>query len=245
MQLIIIMLVILLTNRVAYSTEIKIVTEHYPPFQIVENGQVVGGLAVDIVNDLLSKVNLETNIVAYPWPRAYKMALEEKNVLIFSITRTEERESKFKWVGSIIGVNDYLWRLKSNESVNVRSLDEAKKYTMAVPKDDQQHHFIRKNGFSNVYVTSNFDSALKMLYANHVDLVMGPESSIYYRLKELSLDYSALEKAYDLGQKWGELSIAFSVNTSDEVVKKFQDVFQEMKNDGTCDKLILKWVPNT
>lgn len=242
MKLNIILAIVFLTITSANSTEIKVITEHYPPLQIVENGKPITGLAIDIMKELLRKTEIQTNIQTYPWARAYKMALSEENILIFSLTRTKERESQFKWVGEIIGVSDYLWGLKENTNIKINSLEETKKYTIAVPKDGMQHHFLNQYDFSNLYITTSMDSAFKMLYSKRVDLIMDSKISTYHRLKKLNLDPMKLEKKYEMGQQWGDLSIAFSLKTSDKLVKKFQNAFKEMKNDGTYEKIILKWV---
>jgi len=92
MKLNIILAIVFLTITSANSTEIKVITEHYPPLQIVENGKPIRGLAIDIMKELLRKTEIQTNIQTYPWARAYKMALSEENILIFSLTRTKERE---------------------------------------------------------------------------------------------------------------------------------------------------------
>ena len=244
MKLNLILVIVFLTITSANSTEIKVVTEHYPPLQIVDNGKPLTGLAIDIMKELLRKTETQTNIYTYPWARAYKMALSEENVLIFSLTRTKEREFQFKWVGEIIGVSDYLWGLKDNKKIKINSLEETQKYTIAVPKDGMQHHFLNQYDFSNLYITTSMESAFKMLYSKRVDLIMDSKISTYHRLKKLNLDPMKLEKKYEMGQQWGDLSIAFSIKTSDELVKKFQNAFKTMKNDGTYEQIIQKWAPN-
>ena len=83
----------------ANSEEIKVVTEHFPPYQIAEEGKPVRGVNVEFIKALLNEVNVDTDINVYPWARAYSMALTYPNVLIFSISRVPEREHLFHWIG--------------------------------------------------------------------------------------------------------------------------------------------------
>lgn len=221
------------------ASEITVVTEHFPPFQIADGDRIIGGFSTEIVNALLKEAGVKTEILGFPWARAYRMALTGENVLIFSITRNEERENLFNWVGSIIALEDNLWSLSDN--LMIKSLEDAKQYKIAVPQDDNQHQFLVKNGFTNMYLVPELDTALKMLYAGRVDLVMGNDISIPYRLETLNLESSKLKKTYKIGQQWGDLSIAFSKNTSEKLVHKFQMALEEIKNNGTFDEILNRW----
>ncbi len=74
------------------------------------------------------------------------MALQDKNILIFTITRSKDREPLFKWVGKFYHTVDYLWALNERKDISIRSLGDAKRYLIAVPKDDFQHQYIKKTG---------------------------------------------------------------------------------------------------
>ena len=244
MRLIIVLLSLFFSVGVGNGTEINIVTEHFPPYQIVENNKIQGGFSVEVVKELLDETGIEAPIIAYPWARAYRMSLNGENVLIFSMIRNEEREKHFKWVGSLIGTKDYyFWSLKNSKDIKINSLEEAKRYSIGVPRDNYQHQFLKNNGFTNLSITDDFDTALKMLYAQRIQAVMGSEISIAYRMRKLNLDYSMLKKHYKIGQSWGDLSIAFSKNTPDELVTKFQLALMKIKNNGTYDRILKSWIP--
>ncbi len=64
---------------------IQILTENLPPLNYKENGILVGP-SVEIVKKIQKRVGSQAQIQVYPWARAYKMALEEKNVILFGTT---------------------------------------------------------------------------------------------------------------------------------------------------------------
>ena len=142
----------------------------------------------------------------------------------------------------IIALEDYFWSL--NDDVIIRSLEDAKKYRIAVPRDDNQHQFLVNNGFTKMYLVNDIETALKMLYAGRTDLVMGNEISTLYRLEALNFESSRLKRTYKIGQQWGDLSIAFSKNTSEELVHQFQIALEKIKSNGTFDKILNRWVPD-
>jgi polar amino acid transport system substrate-binding protein len=77
---------------------LKVVTEINPPNQYMADGKLTGPL-VEIVQTVLEVAQIKATIEVLPWARAVRVAQEEQNVLIFSLGRTAERESHFKWVG--------------------------------------------------------------------------------------------------------------------------------------------------
>ena len=77
--------------------KLNFVTESYPPYNFKSQG-MLKGIAVDLLLAATQKsaFSLSLNdIRLLPWPRAYKMAEEGPNIVLFSTTRTEQRETKF------------------------------------------------------------------------------------------------------------------------------------------------------
>ena len=96
-QVVIIGAFCLLFFRIGLADELLILTENLPPLNYVENGVLVGP-AVEIVQEIQRRIGSDENIQVYPWARAYQTALEEKNIILFCMTRTNEREDRFIWL---------------------------------------------------------------------------------------------------------------------------------------------------
>ena len=88
-------LLIYLIAFFAQSQSILVVTEDAPPLQIYKNGELTGGMAVKLVQAIFKQAKLTSDIQVYPWPRAYHMALTQKDTLIFSIAKSPERKDDF------------------------------------------------------------------------------------------------------------------------------------------------------
>ena len=65
-----------------------VVTEHFPPYQVKE-GDKLDGVAVEIVNALLKRESIDTQHLILPWSRAYHIATQQKNVMIYSMLCTQ------------------------------------------------------------------------------------------------------------------------------------------------------------
>jgi hypothetical protein len=74
--------VFLFSVQPLFSAELTILTENLPPLNYLEENILVGP-SVDIVKEIQRRVGSFEQITVYPWVRAYKMALEEENVVLF------------------------------------------------------------------------------------------------------------------------------------------------------------------
>ncbi|MBF0289991.1 MAG: transporter substrate-binding domain-containing protein [SAR324 cluster bacterium] len=227
------------------AEEILIVTENFPPFQIAEkqsNGKV-GGVSTEIVQAILKEVGMEATIKVYPWARAYKTAQKKKNVLIYSIGRNEERENLFKWVGTITNLKNYFYRLGSRGGIKVTSLEGAKQYITAVPRNDFRHLFLEGQGFGqkSLHIVTKTDQTVKMLFKEKVDLLIEDELAMPYQLKRLKFDPAHVAKAHFIPEASVDLYMAFSKQTSDNLVNKFKAALEKIKKEGTYDKIREKW----
>jgi ABC-type amino acid transport substrate-binding protein len=57
----------------------------------------------------------------------------------------------------------------------------------------------------------------------------------------LGLNASDFEKAYFLDGVPAKLNLAFSQHTNDSIVEKYKKALNEIKKDGTFDRVLRKW----
>ena len=223
----------------ASTVKIEVVTEKYPPFQWEEDGKIVGPSA-QIVEAIIKKVAIEYSLDIYPWARAYKIAQNRKNVLIYSITRSEKREKLFKWVGALSSHKVYLWKLKSNKDINIKTLDDARKFFIAGVRKDAKTQYLLNNGFKNIAIVHSTDIAINLLHSNKVSLLIENED-LPLQVEKLGYDFNEMEKVYYLKGFSQDLYVAFSLMTDDALVEKFKKALEELKSNGEFDKIINKY----
>ena len=95
------MITLLLVSPVRAENSVRIFTEDFAPFGYIEHGHLTG-VGPDIVT-AMSKALTDNGaqIEVLPWKRAYANVLNEKNTALFSMTRIQEREDLFRWVGPL------------------------------------------------------------------------------------------------------------------------------------------------
>lgn len=237
---------VLLGSQTAYASAITVVTEELPPYNMTVDGKLTG-MGTEVVQAVLDELGEPAHIQSMPWARAYDIALNTENVLIYSIARTPKREDRFKWVGTIAPTRWYLFSLPGTQ-FNLKNLDDARQYQIATVKQDLGEQYLIDQGFAigrNLQSSNKYEHNYQKLKAGRVDLWISNELNAHYLVRQtsdnpnetavpqLSLD--------DIGGANG-LCMAFSRSTSDEVVERFRQALARVQADGRYDAIAARWL---
>lgn len=231
------------------SQEISVVTEEWGPYNFTENNRITG-YSTEVVEAVLQKANLTYIIKMYPWARAYKMALEEPNTLIYTMGRNDEREYLFKWVGPIAPRQLSLFKLKTRSDVIIRTLEDAKKYKIGVVLKDSSTQFLESKGFKcpkNLEVVTNYELNQRKLLAERVDLITGNEIALAFQLKQKNISFGNKKLSFEKLEKilllidenyW----MGFSLKTSDKVVEQTQTALDTLRKESKLEEIQIKYL---
>lgn len=235
-------LLVLTALHTAYTDEITVVTENWEPYNFEKNGEVAG-ISTEIVKACLNKANISiknNRIQLYPWVRAYQKALDEKNVLIYTILKTPEREKKFKWIGPIIPSERFHLYKRRGQDLSLRSLEDAKEFQIGCLRGSVHVDFLLKRGFPECSIQTVPDQRqnLLKLLGGRVDFIIDTDSSLTIRTKQMGLPIEKFEKSLFIFEN--DYYMAFSEKTSDELVNKVRATFETMKQQGMIETIIGK-----
>lgn len=208
-------------------------TEDWEPFHYIGENNKVEGYVIDLVDMILKDIdNSQTkdDIELLPWARGYKLAQIKKNTIIFSTTRTKEREKLFKWVGPIFN-NRMLLVAKKSNNIKLSSDEEIKQYKVGTVKDDVGNILLGNRGITPEYIHQSGTSqeSVRLLNKNRVDLIATTWISFVNICKVLEIDYNQFEKVYTISDL--SLYFAFNNDTEDWVVQKFENSFYRVKTE--------------
>jgi polar amino acid transport system substrate-binding protein len=236
--LILIMAVVTFAVHPAGSAELTILTENLPPLNYVKDGVLMGS-SVEIVKEIQRRIGSNEPIQVFPWARAYRLSLEEKNVVLFGMTYTKERHDKFKWVGPLAKKRDILVA-KKGSGIKIKTLEDAKKVQrIGTLRDDTREILLKHHGFTNLYSVSDEQKNAKKLILGRIDLWAYKIPGVKKVCELAGVDFNEFEEVFHLREI--NLMIAFSKKTPDAIVKKWQDAFAEMLADGTLESIQRKW----
>lgn len=225
----------LLISAGLHAQTFQLKTESYPPFNFADSNEKVTGISSEIIEALFKRAGVKYDLELLPWQRAYRLALEENDHAVFSTTQTTERQALFKWVGPIVD-NNWVFLKRANSNIVLKNLEDAKKYRVGGYSGDATAIYLESKGFKIDYVPKDYLNARK-LDRGRIDLwatgqLLGP-----YYAKENGV--ANLEEALIFNETI--MSVAFNIETDEEVIRTLNLELEAMRNDGALEAIKNKY----
>lgn len=221
---------------------LDLMTETWVPYQFKDGGQL-RGVSVDLLELMLNRVGstqTRDDMDLLPWARAYGAVQAEKNAVLFSTTRTPERDALFKWVGPIFTNDTYLIG-KRARGFHVTSKDDLRRYVFGVVIGDASALFAKRLGIPPAHMVMNTGAInnVHMLSRDRIDFVVTGWAAFLNDAKAAHVDPSLYEEVYLADRS--DVSFAFNAQTPDWVIEKLQAALDALKADGTYDKVFARY----
>jgi len=240
------LILLLIANNNVFASEIdnfQFMTEEFPPYNYQENNQPKGS-SVETFKLLLIKLKAKKNISTltfWPWARSYTSLQSKPNHLLFAVTKTKNRENLFKWVGPISKSSNVLIGKKYLQ-IKTNPISHLSNYRYCVVREDAGGQLLKEKfqiPTNMIYEASDPATCIHLLKNNRADLFAYDENVTQW------LMIKNHENPKDFNSKMiiseSEHYIAFSKETSDELIKKFQDALNAVKKDPEYRKIKQKY----
>lgn len=211
----------------------------YAPFEFKDSDQVYKGLDVDIINEVIKRSGWNVN-QSFPGFDAAVNAVQSgsADALMAGTTITEARKKVFTFSDPYFDTKIVVATTKSN---TISSYEDLKGKTVGVKNGTAAQAFLEENKDKYGFSIKTFDTGDLMynsLSTGAVDAVMDDEAVIQYAIQQdqdLSIDIA--------GEAIG--SFGFSVKKGSQyeyLVEDFNKALAAMKEDGTYDQIMAKWL---
>jgi len=230
------MLLIVISHFSVANTDLKLYTEDYPPLNYFEGGKLIGP-AIDIVQAIQDDLQSHHVIEALPWKRAILTTLKNKNSAIFSLARSQNRETLFNWVGLIAIKNYALYSLKKNNIV-INSLDDIADFTVGVQEGSVSQEYLQAQGKITMYSVIKPLQSLEMLMTNRIAFWYTDSGSIANLAKKMRVPISLFAKSKIITE--AKLYIAFNKNTAKETVMLWQKTYRKLHETKVIKSIFIK-----
>ncbi|WP_457934675.1 amino acid ABC transporter substrate-binding protein [Pseudoalteromonas sp. SCSIO 43210] len=214
------------------ATEITIVTEVFPDFQYINEDNKLIGRSVDKVHKALEGSGINYTMFAYSWAISYNATLRDKNTCIFSIVRLPNRDNKFTWIGELESFDSAIYGLKSR-GIKLNTLNDAKKYKIAVLRDNFSHHYLLERGFSeskHLLLIDSLDKIDKLISTRDdiLDFVVLSKKQFDYRI-QAEPRLKLLEPVLSLNTTQSPLYFACNINMDPALVTQLKAAFKNIR----------------
>lgn len=231
--------------QVLMAIELKALTQNLPPFSYIAGGKVVG-----FSNELLDLIanesaNTITSRELLPWVRAYSMVQERENTILYTMTRTLEREALFRWVGPICKRRIYLYKLRDRKDIVLKTFDDVRKYKIGVLRESASAKDLIMKGLqvgSDLDLALDDEANMKKFRAHRFDLLVSMDFAAMYNAPRAGLATDELEAAFLLDDSL-DYWFGLSLKTNPIIAKQLNGALEKIKKDGRYATLIKKYLP--
>ena len=112
------------------SDPIRLLTEDYPPFNMMGPGGQITGISTEIVREMFHRAGIAYTMELQPWSKAFNNTIMNENTCVFSTTRTASRESQFKWVGPLLENTWALYAGPASPKKKLQSIEQVRPYSI-------------------------------------------------------------------------------------------------------------------
>ncbi|MGN5583532.1 ABC transporter substrate-binding protein [Stutzerimonas sp. Brlt_13] len=175
-----------------------------------------------------------TLTLRFPWSRLQQLAEKTPGFAVFSLSRTPEREPKYKWVGPLSEIQIVLLK-RPDSPIQISSLEEARQYRIGSKDGSVGSQYLISRG---IEVQSSLIDTPAKLKAGQFDLWATTNPSGEYEAKQAGV--GPLAVALTLSRV--DLYLAMNKETPDEVVEKLQRTLDQMKQEGLLQQAARRYV---
>ena len=216
----------------------RVVTENLPPFNFMQDGKVIG-ISAEVVRHIFHEAGYSMeqgdiqkgDIQMCPWARAYYDVQHSPNTVLFSMARTENRESLFQWVGPISNVTIGVIA-KKQRKIKIATAADFTKYRIGSVRDGAPEQLLIKAGVDveSLQRLAFPEMNIKKLQADRIDMFPFNLQTSQYLMLNLGMNPDDYEIVFTLKKK--DLYIALHKDTDSTLVASLQAALDRMKQPG-------------
>ena len=222
----------------AQGYELRVLTENYPPLTYMKEG-AIKGYGADVVSAIQKLLGTEFPIELHMWEKAYELALNEPNILLFTMEKTAEREKLFQFVGPL-GANTAWFYVPAGSKIEIKDLDAARKLNaIATTTNWFTEQELIKLGFENLKSMADPIETIHMVLKGKVDASVYTDLTLPQLAKEAGVAPNELKPALELMRS--EYFLAFSAKTDPEIVKAWSEAFNKLQESGELKSIKANW----
>lgn len=206
---------------------ISIYSEIWPPFQIRDRNGILTGPATDQVKAVLDEADLEYDIQPMRWARALNLIKLKPNALVYSISRTPEREKQFYWIARLGRVHTKLLSLSENNDI-ISHPRELKNYVIALKRSEASLDYFLELGLipeKNIIFVNDTEQALRLLSRGRIDFYPISASGLKPSLESTGYHSSKFKYVYYFEELSFDFYIAANKESNPKFIKYLRQVF--------------------
>ena len=126
--------------------------------------------------------------------------------------------------------NVFLFFVKNDSKINIKTLNDSKKYIIGCLFKSNNNEFLINNNFPNIEESNNKLENAKKLMKGRIEIWYTDSSMMKNSLEQLKIPKTSVKEIFLVQNN--ESYFGFNINTSDEIINNWQKILDKMYEDG-------------
>lgn len=231
------LLIMLTCLNLANAKSLKVGTNaSFPPFEFVDKNSQIIGFDMDLLDAISKKIGFEYEIINMGFDGLIPALKSGKiDMVAAGMSATEQRRKAADFTNSYYSTENVFLKRVNDESI--KSKEDIKGKIVSTQLGTVQEIAMRELKDIKVSTMKDPFNVIMALKNGKVDVAVFDSSVAYGYLKE-NPDLVAFHTEPDGSDGF---SFAFNKGKQDELINKFNNAIEELKADGTYDKILVKY----
>lgn len=223
--------------------EIVVGCDIYPPYSYEDANGKQAGIDMDMATEAFSRMGYKVTFRYIDW-EAKKELVENGTIdCIWSSFSMNGRENIYNWSGPYMYSHQVVAVRRDSDINSLADLEGRRVAVQSTTKPEEiflSHSDPRVPELEELFSLKNRELIYAYLSKGYVDAIAAHETAILQCMADYDLDYRILDEplmAVGLG-------VAFSIDDHRGINLKLSETLAEMKNDGTIERIIGKYLEN-
>lgn len=216
-------------------------SDNYPPYNYINTDGKATGIDVDLAKEAFQRIGYEAEFQFINWEEKKTLLSEGKVDCVWGSFTMNGREDEYKWAGPYMVSRQVVAVNKNSDIQTFKDLEGKIVAVQSTTKPEEifrDHKDMRIPRLREVISVQNRELIYTFLSKGYADAVAAHETAILQYMSDYDLEYRILEEPLlTVG-----LGVAFDQNDDRGIDRKLTKVFEEMKEDGTTERIIGKYL---
>ena len=224
----------------AHAQELRLLAAELPPYtyqvpsaSVSETPGPGRGVIHELVAEMARRVGHSGRIEYLPWYRAQEIAQTEANVGILALTRSPEREDRYRWLVELLD-DDLV--LVGSPGVDVSDLSKVRDRPVGVLQRSGAEALLMSLGHTKISAQPEEWMNAKRMKDRRIDAWVAPRAMVIHAMREVRGNLDVLQ----FGQvvRVSRLYLATSKSLPEPEAQKWLAAWSMMQADGSARRII-------
>lgn len=220
----------------------------FAPYSMIVEGEPAG-IDVDVLTEVARRAGINLKIEFKPWNTLVSMVKSGECDGAASFFKTAEREQYAMFMDAVpVHVSDYVIFTKVGSKFSFRTYEDLRGKILGKVSGvslGDEFNAARSGGIMDTKEYVDISDAVRGLLEGEIDGFVGNMDVTYYTLKPMGMTSSIVylpKKIIDDKPSYAVLSRATDIEGKDMLIRKFEHILTQMREDGTYNKIAKRYL---